>query len=45
MLILLLLLMDIGIGLCVLALSGSWLMALVAYVACTIISLYVVVMG
>jgi len=41
MLFLLLLLMDIGVGLCVLALSGSWVLALVAYVVCTIISVAV----
>jgi hypothetical protein len=41
MLVLLLLLMDIGVALCVMALSGSWVLALVAYVVCTAISLIV----
>lgn len=42
MLILALLVMDIVAGLLVLALSGSWVLALVAYVVCTAISLYVI---
>ena len=41
MLILLLLLMDIAIGIVVMALSGSWVLALMAYIVCTAISLYV----
>jgi hypothetical protein len=41
MLILALLVMDIVVGLLVLALSGSWVLALMAYVVCTAISIYV----
>ena len=42
MLVLLLLLMDIAIGVAIMAMSGSWVMGLVAYVVCTAISLYVI---
>ena len=42
MLILLLLLMDIAIGIGAMALSGSWVLGLIAYVVCTAISLYVI---